>query len=177
MRKLDPGHIIKFSAVVVALVFFVVAISLNQIKSEILQLISVYGYIAVFITTLMVESLAQPIGPELSLLSGKIMGLNMVYSALITLVASVTASFINYRIGRMFHHRAKGHKAHPKYLKWYKKHGKYGLLVAALGPVPYVPFCWFSGAFGLSVREFVYFGILPRIGRLVVVSYLIHLFL
>ena len=155
MKKLNPGHIVKIATICIVIVFVLVAIFLSQLKSEILQLIAVYGYIASFILTLLLESLAQPIGPEVPLAAGRLLGLNMVAAASITIAGSLIASLVNYRVGKVFQN-LKVDKKHLKYVKWYKKHGKYGLLIAALGPVPYVPFCWFSGSFGLSMKNFVY---------------------
>ena len=175
MKKLNPLKIIRFAAVFVVVIFLLAAIFLNQIKSEIMHLIGIYGYVAIFFITLIVESLAQPIGPEIPLVSGKILGLNMAYTAIITIIGSVLASFINFKIGKIFQERVSKSEKYIKFIEWYKRHGKYGLLVAALGPVPYVPFCWFSGAFGLSIKKFLFFGLFPRILRIVFISYILNL--
>jgi len=174
MKKANLPKIIKFAAVFVVGIFLLGVIFLNQIKSEIMHLIQIYGYIAIFLITLIVESLAQPVGPEIPLVSGKLLGLNMVYVALITTIASVSASFVNYHVGKVLHSNFESGEKYHKFIDWYKKHGKWGLLVAALGPVPYVPFCWFSGAFGITIKRFLYFGVFPRIVRIIFVSYIIY---
>jgi membrane protein YqaA with SNARE-associated domain len=43
------------------------------------------------------------------------------------------------------------------------------LLVAAISPIPYVFFVWMSGAFGMKLRDFFYFGAIPRTLRILVV--------
>ena len=174
MEKLSPLKIIRFAAIFVVAVFGLAVIFLNQIKSEIMHLIGIYGYVAIFFITLIVESLAQPIGPEIPLLSGKLLGLNMFYAAIITIMGSTLASFVNFKIGQIFEQRVNKSEKYAKFVKWYKEHGKYGLLIAALGPVPYVPFCWFSGAFGLSIKRFLSFGLFPRIIRIIFVAYVLQ---
>lgn len=169
MQKLMK-KIFGFIATFVVSVFLLILIFLNQIKSGILSMIGAYGYYAVLLVTLMVEFLAQPIGPEAALLAGRILGLNAIFTALITIVGSTMASFINLKIGRILHDKFFSEKKYDKYIKWYKKHGKYGLLVAALGPVPYVPFCWLSGGFNMTTKKFIYFGLLPRIARIIVIT-------
>jgi len=177
MKKLTPLQLISLVGSFIVLIFFLSMLFLNTIKSEIFNIISSYGYIAIFLITFLVEILAQPIGPEISIISGRVLALNMVCVALITIIASTVASLINYRIGKLFYKKVCMDKHCIKHEKLYKKYGKYGLLVSSIGPVPYVPFCWFSGAFGLSIRNFLYFGIFPRILRIIVVSSLITLFI
>lgn len=176
MKRFNLVRIIGFIAFFVVSIFLLSLIFLNQIKSEILHLISVYGYQAIFFVTFIVEILPQPIGPEIPLLSGRIMGLSSIYVAILTVIGSVLASFANYKLGKFLYPLVCKDKKFAKYLTWYKKYGKYGLLVSSLGPVPYVPFCWFSGTFALSIRKFLLFGIFPRILRIIFISYILVLF-
>lgn len=177
MKKFHPARIITLIGVFVVIVFLGALLFLNQIKSEIFELAALYGYPAIFIITMIVETMAQPIGPEISIIAGKIIQLNMLYVSLIVVISSSIASLINYRVGKLFYPKLCADKSCKKYFDSYKRYGKYGLLISALGPVPYVPFCWFSGAFGLRMWKFFYFGILPRILRIIFVSYIISLIL
>jgi membrane protein YqaA with SNARE-associated domain len=79
-------------------------------------------------------------------------------------------------VGKLFYPIICKDEKGKGYLKSYHKYGRYGLLVSALGPIPYVPFCWFSGTFGLSIKNFLLFGIIPRILRILFVSYILVLF-
>lgn len=176
MKKINPIRLLAFMGSFIVGIFFLAIIFLNQIKSEILTLISIYGYPAIFVVTFLVESLAQPMGPEIPLLTGRIIGLQMIYVSFIVIISSIAASLLNYRIGKLFYHKVCIDDSCDKYSNFYKKYGKYGLLIASLGPVPYVPFCWFSGAFGMTIKKFFYFGIFPRILRIIFVSYIVFLF-
>ncbi len=175
MRKFNLTRIITFISFFVVLIFFLALIFLNQIKSEIFDLISIYGYPAILVIAFLVETLAQPIGPEIPLITGGILKLQMIYVALIVILGSIIASLINYKIGQLFYSKVCKGEVRKKHTLFYKKYGKYGLLIAALGPVPYVPFCWLSGAFGLKIKKYFYFGIFPRILRIIVVSYIVFL--
>jgi len=158
-------------------VFFVFLISLRKIESQIFALISVYGYFAILVTAFIVDVLVQPIGPEIPLIAARTMGLGMVVATLATIIGSISASFFSYKVGKTFYPKLSKNKKYIRYSNLYKKHGKYALLIAALGPVPYVPFCWFSGTFALPIKDFVLFGIIPRIIRIIFVSYILILFL
>lgn len=175
MKKFHPIRLIALIGFFVVFGFLFVLLFLNQIKSEIFGLISSYGYPAIFFITIVVELLAQPIGPEIPLLTGGILKINMVYVSLIVMLGSIIASLINYKIGNLFYPRLCKEKTCKKYTSFYKKYGRYGLLIASLGPVPYVPFCWFSGAFGMTMKRFFYFGVFPRILRIAFVSYIVFL--
>jgi len=176
MKRFRVVRFVGAAAAFVVIVFFLVLIFLNQIKAEISSIISVYGYIAIFFVALIVDMLAQPIGPEVPLISGKVLGLNMFFVSIFTIIGSAAATFLNYKIGSLFYDRICEDERCKKYLDLYRKYGKYGLFIAAIGPVPYVPFCWFSGAFGMKMRRFVYYGLVPRILRIIVVSVALGLF-
>ena len=170
-------RIISFIGFFVVVIFLFALVFLNQIKSGIFVFISQWGYPAIFLITLIVDTLAQPIGPEVALLSGNVLELDMFSVALVTMAGSIVASFINYRVGKFFYSRVSHEQKYVRYMNMYQKHGRYGLLVAALGPVPYVPFCWFSGAFGLPLYEFLLWGIFPRMARIAFISYMIVRFI
>lgn len=153
--------------------FLIGILFLSYIESEIIVAIAKFGYLAVFFITFLVELLPQPIGPEASLLTGQVVGLNMPLVVLLVVITSITASFVNFYLGKAFYKRLCKEPVCSSHTKKYKKYGPYGLLISSLGPVPYVPFCWASGAFGLSLVKFVYFGLVPRIIRIIFVSALI----
>jgi membrane protein YqaA with SNARE-associated domain len=177
MKRFSPLRILTFMGFSVVIIFIFVLLFLHQIQSQIEQFITIYGYPAIFIITLITETLAQPIGPEIPILAGRIIKLNPIYVSIIVITASVIASLVNYMVGSLFYKRVCEDRSCEKYSIFYKKYGKYGLLIASLGPVPYVPFCWFSGAFGMKLKTFFYFGIFPRILRIIFVSYILFLFL
>lgn len=176
MKKYNLLYIIGLLGLFIIGLFLIVLIFLKRIESEIFGLMSIYGYFAILIVAFIVDIIAQPMGPEVPLIAARIIGLSMILAALLTLVGSTLASFFSYKIGKMFYSGVCKEKKCTKYLKLYQKYGKYGLLISALGPVPYVPFCWFSGAFGLSIRNFLLFGIFPRIIRIIFVSIMLALF-
>lgn len=175
MKKFKLWHLIGLFSLLVLILFLIVLFFLNRIESELYNLIFVYGYLAIFSVSFVVDILAQPIGPELPLIAAKTIGLDMILTSLLIIIGSTLASFFSYKIGKIFYPRLCRDKKCEKYFSLYKRYGKYGLLVASLGPVPYVPFCWFSGAFGLPIKQFIYFGILPRAIRIISVSFILIL--
>jgi len=170
------SRLLGFIGFFVVFIFLLFIIFLNQIEYEISNLIAGYGYGAILVISFIVDVLAQPIGPEIPLFSGKLLGLNIFYVALLTIVGSITATYINYKVGGLFYDKVCEERNCKKYLELYQKYGKYGLFVSAIGPIPYVPFCWLSGAFGFPIRKFLFYGLIPRIIRIIVVSIALFLF-
>jgi len=174
MKKTKLIALLTVLGILVILIFTLVLIFAKTIESQILNLISIYGYFAIFITAFIIDIIAQPLGPEVAIGAAKLINLNMLFVAIIVSIATTLASIFNYKVGKLlypFFHKKKKYK---KYFNIYQKYGKYGLLIASLGPVPYVPFCWLSGSFTLPKKQFILFGIFPRIIRIIVVSFILY---
>jgi membrane protein YqaA with SNARE-associated domain len=173
---MDRSNLIKRMSMLVAIaaVLFLVGIFfLKYLKSEIFLWMSTYGYGALFIIVLLVDMLPQPIGPEIAFINGRILELNVWAVMVLALVASTGASFLDYFIGKAFSPQENYQgKRWKKYSGYYHKYGVYALLVSAMGPVPYVPFCWLSGSFNLPLRKFLLFAIVPRAIRILGVAML-----
>ena len=61
-----------------------------------------------------------------------------------------------------------------KYRSLFKKYGKWGVFLAAIGPIPWVPFCWLAGSFKMKFRKFAIYGLIPRTIRILVVVFLVE---
>ncbi len=170
MKRLNLLYTIGLPSLFLLGIFLIVLIYLRRIELEIYSLVSVYGYFAILIIAFVVDILLQPIGPEVPLFAAKIIDLDTMITVLLVILGSTLATFFSYKMGKIFYPRVCKEKKCKKYLELYQKYGKYGLLIAALGPVPYVPFCWFTGAFGSPIKQLIYFGIIPRTLRIIFVS-------
>jgi membrane protein YqaA with SNARE-associated domain len=158
----------------IAVLIFVVAF-FTVLHDEIIAFVSQYGYTSIFVTSFLTDMFLQPIGPDVPLVAGILGKLNIVLAFTAAWGGSTIASIIGYRLGHIWgvygFRELYGEKAYKKWSRLYHKRGKLVLLVASLTPVPYVPFCWLSGAFSLSKLNFFLYGILPRGIRLVGVTY------
>lgn len=155
---------------------FFIAASLffsGEILSYVIVIMAEYGFMGVFLACIFSEMTPFPVGPEMVFAAGKIVELGIGKVTLMLLSVSFIGSFVNLYIGRNFYQKVCKEDRCNKVVKVYDKYGKFGLILSALGPVPYVPFCWVSGAFGISVRDFVYYAIVPRFVRLSFVAVLI----
>lgn len=168
-------------ASIVTLFFLFILIFFPTFKVEILSFVETYGYLAIFISSFLMDLIVQPFAPDVPLIGGILSGLNVYFVLLCVLLASYIASLLGYFIGLVYGEagieKVYGKK---KYEKWKIKHNKYGkiiLLAAALTPVPYVPFCWISGIFRMRKLDFVVYALLARTVRFIAGAYLTVLFM
>ena len=153
--------------------FFAVLFNLDFLESSLRDGIAGWGILAVFILSLIVELLEQPIGPEVPAGFAVALGLSFPLVLLASSIGNFIGSLVSFYIGRNFLayriQRVCSVKKHGNYCRFFSKHGRIALFVAAISPVPYVLFCWLSGAFYMKVRDFIIFGSIPRTFRILTV--------
>lgn len=159
---------------IVGLIYLYVGIDVRHLISLTVAKTAELGYGFVFLISFLSDLLPQPIGPDIPIISGVLGGLNIWLVILSATVASICASFIGYFLGRKFGSRGfrifYGSKGFRKAREKYDKIGKLALLFGSITPVPYVPLCWISGTFQLKLRCFIFYGLLFRVIRFVVVG-------
>jgi len=179
MKVMTERPAIKAITVIttITIITFVIGLLLlSKFQTEIFKIISNWGYIGVFIVVFIVDMLPHPIGPEVAFIQGNILELKLITVTVVALCASIGASFVDYFIGKFFYSFVVKKEKTDRYTLFYHKHGHYALILAALTPVPYVPFCWLSGSFGYRLDRFIYFAIIPRMIRILFVALLFNLF-
>ncbi len=180
-NKKDSIKYYFFTFIIIVIFIFIFGVFyLRSLEIKIEEFVGHYGYPLVLLFSFLSEATIQPIGPDLVIITGVISGLNHFLVFFIASLGSILASFLDFwlgkRYGKIGFTRLFGKKKFEKYGKPYKKYGKYGLLISSLTPVPYVLFCWVSGIFNMKIRQFIYFGVIPRILRFLVVALIASLF-
>jgi membrane protein YqaA with SNARE-associated domain len=159
-----------------AVIFIAVAVNYRYFESAATYMAEAYGLGGIFIISFLTDLFMQPIGPDVPLIGGMLGGINKYSVYLAAGLGSVAASMFGYMMG--FFYGEFGIKKlynEDKYLKWEKFYSKWGCLsvaIAAISPVPYVPFCWVSGIFKLKLWKFVLFALIPRMIRFYIVMLL-----
>ncbi len=129
-----------------------------------------YGLIGVLVFSAVLDVLFQPIGPEIPGIMGLLFGLNLFLVFIFTILGSMLGSITNYFIGRKYlSFNIKSFYSVKKYLKYqvfFHRYGKLAVFISAIGPVPWAPFCWMAGAFHMRFRQYVLYGLVPRIFRI-----------
>lgn len=167
--------LIGFSFILFSLLIFIYVISnYGNLNEQAKEVIGIYGYMGTFVIAFLVDMLFQPLGPELPLITGLLSGLNPWIIIILVVLGSSIASYFGYFLGRKYGKkgvkRLYRNKVYNKWCNYYNKYGKITLTLAALTPLPYVPFCWFSGILNMKLKNFFLFAILPRSIRILAVG-------
>jgi len=155
------------------IVFTLVIVYYPMLEGQVAFLAQKYGPLGIFVTSLIADMFMQPIGPDIPLIGGIIGGINKYFSLLAATMGSIIASLIGYTLGYFYGEygfkKIYGEKRFKKWEQTYSKWGPIGVSIAAISPVPYVPFCWISGIFRLQLWKFIIFAFIPRIARFYVI--------
>jgi len=158
-------------------IFIYVIINYKFIGQQVQETIGGYGYLAMFLISFLLDILFQPIGPELPLTIGLLTKLNPLITIILVILGSISASFLSFFLGKKYGElgikKLYKNKVYNKWSKYYNKYGKFALTISALTPIPYVPFCWFSGILNMKNRTFFLFAIFPRIIRIIFVGLIV----
>jgi membrane protein YqaA with SNARE-associated domain len=161
--------------------FVLGALFFSNIEQFIKVSVTKYGYLGIFILSIMTELVVQPVGPDVPLIAGILMKLNPWMVFLSVILGSYFAILISYYIGKKLGgpgiERIMGPKKYKK-LAEYEQKGKWFLLIGALTPVPYVPYL--AGVWSLSFKDTLLYVAIPRTVRLFIVfglAYYLGIFL
>ena len=160
-------------AIVMLTVFILAIIYFKQVNNFVEASVDNGGLWAVFGLVFIVELLVQPIGPEVPASAAILFGMPILPVILVAIFASFLAGTFDWGLGRhgglVLAKRVCGTRNYKNVCYYFSKYGHWTLLVSAITPIPYVPFCWLSGAFGYKYRDFFLFGVIPRTIRIVAV--------
>jgi membrane protein YqaA with SNARE-associated domain len=159
---------------VIALIFI---IKFSEFKEIFEGYVSTYGFLGIIALSFLLEFFWQPFGPEGPIVFGILFGLNPFLVFSFTVIGSYLASFLNYFIGKKYLSRelisSMIGKKSIKYEKYFNKYGKWAIFLAAIGPIPWIPFCWLAGSFKMKFKRFFFWGLFPRLFRILIVVLLI----
>ena len=164
--------------IIVITIAIIFAFNSANLRNFTLKYVEKYGFAGILGLTFVLEMLWQPIGPELPVSMGVLFGLNPIPVLIFTLIGSYLASLLNYYVGKGYLSKKlmfsleSGDRS--KYRDLFKKYGRWGVFLAAVGPIPWVPFCWLAGSFKMNFRKFAFYGLIPRAIRIAVVVFLVE---
>ncbi len=165
---------------IVLTLFLWIFFNIDFFKSQIEGLVLVYGLTGIFILSLLADALEQPFGPEVPAVIGISFGLNFSSVFIACISGAFFGGLISFYFGKYFLSKKISYtcstKKYKNYCGIFSKYGKLSLAVASVSPIPYVTFCWFSGSFGMKVRDFIIFGFIPRIFRIGFIMFFFRLF-
>ena len=177
IRKVkNNSHNLFLGLFLLLVVFLALIISFNSFyfESLIQGFIERYGFLGVLVFSFIADILFQPIGSEIPALIGILFGFNIILVLIVTIIGSMLASLTNYYLGgKYFKNRIEEiynkKEERKKYLDFFKKHGRWAVTISSISPVPWAPVCWLAKSFKVNLKIFTFYGLIPRIIRILVV--------
>jgi membrane protein YqaA with SNARE-associated domain len=154
---------------IILLVGLLIYLNLNFFNTTIRSYVEKFGYLGIFLFSFIADALVQPIGPEAPALIGVLFKLNFVGIIISTLLGSYLASLMIFYLGKTYLQSKFKFINKKRNYELFEKYGKWGLALAAISPVPWVVFCWLSGAYRLKLKQFIFYGLIPRTIRIIVI--------
>lgn len=173
-------HFYRILAVLLTL-FMVIAIIAglsyeDVFKTEISSKIARYGLIGILVVSFTIEFLPQYFSPHILLTGGLISGVNPLFVLIGILLGTFLGSMAGFELGRKIGENAIedlfGKKKYAMVKRGMNSYGKWYFALAAVSPLPYVPMI--VGSLNMNYRNFIIFGIIPRMIGLVALALLIN---
>lgn len=173
--------IIKYSGILISILTLIILVIsfLNyayfekQLKTSVIE----YGLVAIFLFALFLEFLPQYISVHLVLVTAFLLGFDPILATLMTLIGSMYGSALGYAVGRDFGSKFTkslvGEEKYNAIEESVNKKGRWFVFLTVLTPLPYFPMIF--GAARLSKRNFLLFGIIPRILDIIVTAVVLYL--
>ena len=138
-------------------------------KTFLRTLVSAYGYAGIFGLSIVMDTIIQPISPDILTFGATFAGFNLVIASLVGGFGSCIAGILGYSIG----HKAGadsfkawfGEKHLHKGETLFKKYGTWAVVVGALSPIPYSAITWTAGIYRMHFPTFLITIICTRIPR------------
>ncbi len=140
------------------------SLNIDSLETNLSKQVERYGIIGIFVLSFLLDFIPQIISPYIPLFAGLLLGINPMSVAFAAILGSTLASIAGFEIGKKhgeeYVRDLINRKDREKFEGKVKKYGKWGVLLAALTPVPYLPMV--AGAIGITRKEIWGYGIIPR---------------
>jgi membrane protein YqaA with SNARE-associated domain len=152
---------------IIILISFASIFFYSDLKGLIQRDINGYGFYGLFGTIFLLEFLPQVISPDYPTLLAILSGFNVYLCVLVAMVASFFGSLFAFFVGRnkgiRFVYKILKEEDYKKVILFWKKYGHWYVLSSAILPLPIPYFPILFGALNMKFRNFLFWGLIPRI--------------
>jgi len=175
----NPSLAREIEIVDIIIVLFIIGLSIfsllnyQDIKQGITQSVQTYGFISLFLITAFLEFIPQFLNPIVVVWAGILSGLHASFVIFVAIIASSFGSIMGFGIGRKYGFKYVcilfKRETFENVINFWIKYGKAFVFISALTPVPYIPIVF--GALKMSWRDFLVYGLIPRMFNFIIFGY------
>lgn len=152
----------------------------EEIKYLFELLVQKFGLAGLFVATVVMDVLIQPVGPDVLTFGYSMTEQHVLTVSLVGGLGSLTGGTIGYGLGYFLEEKGIdkliGKEKYQKAHSLFTRHGFWAVLIGALTPVPFSLICWTAGVFKMPFRLFFVSALVTRLPRFLLVGYLGALF-
>ena len=123
-----------------------------------------YGLLGLAAISFVLEFVPQYIAPQLFSLNAFLFGYSFWETVIALYIGGTLGAIVGFEVGHHFKNDISKHlfaeKTRKKVKAKINKLGRWGVLISAITPIPYIPMLF--GAMHIRRRDFALFGIIPR---------------
>ncbi|MDP1728687.1 MAG: VTT domain-containing protein [archaeon] len=174
-KRIEIISILFAMAVIGFMVFSL--INYNSLKVRVESEVQVSGFIGLFFAMFFLELIPQVMNPVLAVLAAITANMNvyfvLIFAVLGSLAGSLSGFWIGKKYGFKYIYALFEEKQVVRVHNFWDKYGKWFVLVSAVSPFPFIPLIF--GALHMKWKNFIIYGLIPRIFNFVVPGYLFYL--
>lgn len=169
-KGIDVTSIIITIASLILIVYTI--INSSSLQSQFQAQVQFYGIPSIFVLSFFLDLLPQLLSPMAIMIAGIVAGISTPLAIATTSLGSLIGSIIGFAIGKKYMYSAvqltTSERNAQKLTHLTNKYGKIIVPLAAISPLPYLPIL--LGAMNFTKKNFIIYGLLPRVASLIVVG-------
>lgn len=167
MKKGNDYKVIAAAILILVVLFFYFSIvKYDSLEHQIKQSVETRGLISIGIFSFILDFLPQYISPHIFIIMNGLMGFGFPPLILLVILGSSIGSIVGFEIGRKMKNGNEllsfiGKRKIEVFKKNINGWKKWIVTIAAISPLPYIPLV--LGMFDMSRKNFLVYGVIPRI--------------
>ena len=182
MKNNNTIKALKIMSVITAILIIIIIIfsivNYTLFKKDLSAQIIAYGLPAILLISFLLEALPQITSAHAILLSAILLGVNSYSATIFVTIGAIIASLLSFWLGKIIEikllKKLMDEKTIIKVKKQTEKHGKWYATASAISPLPYIPILF--AALGMSWKNFLIYGLIPRIIGFIFMGLLLYRF-
>jgi len=165
--------------VIIFLILFILSIIYaKNIENKLGSNLENYGAIILFFIAFFIELIPNYLAPHIGAINAAIIGISIETTISCLILGSIIGSSLGFEIGKKY-----GTKLEKNFLKEERidqienilnKKGRWGVSLAAISPLPYLPIV--LGSVKFSRKNFFIYGIIPRTLGIILLVLIVYIF-
>jgi len=165
-------------AVTLVILFVLSIVYQKDIENKIGSNLESYGAIILFLAAFIIELIPNYLSPHLGVINAYVLDISLKTTIFFLALGSIIGSIIGFELGKKYGTKLTKNFLEERKIKEIEnilnKKGRWGVLLAAISPIPYLPII--LGSIKFSRKNFISFGVIPRSVGITLIALIIYTF-